>query len=51
MVDEAHRDKAPHPFTGTVTKVIFDLKPEPHEHETALHQTARHGAVAVAMSG
>jgi hypothetical protein len=50
-VDPAYRDKAPYPFTGTVNKVVFDLKPAAHQHETALHQTAHHGAVAAAVSG
>ena len=27
IVDRAYADKAPYPFTGTVKKVIFDLKP------------------------
>ena len=50
-VDPAYRDKAPYAFTGTVKKVVFDLKPEPHEHEKTLHQTAHHDAVGAAMSG
>ena len=50
-VDPAYRDKAPYAFTGTVKKVVFDLKPEPHEHEKTLHQTAHHNAVGAAMSG
>ena len=27
-VDKAYRDKAPYAFTGTVKKVVFDLKPD-----------------------
>ena len=27
VVDLAYEDKAPYPFTGTVKKVVFDLKP------------------------
>jgi len=50
-VDRAYRDKAPYAFTGTVKKVVFDLKPEPHEHEKTLHETAHHDAVGAAMSG
>ena len=50
-VDPAYRDKAPYPFTGTVKKVVFDLKPAAHEHEKTLHETAHHGATAAAMSG
>jgi len=36
-VDPAYRDKAPYAFTGTVKKVVFDLKPATHEEEKALH--------------
>ena len=32
-VDPEYRNQAPYPFTGTVKKVVFDLKPEPHGHE------------------
>jgi len=32
-VDETYRDKAPYPFTGTVKKVVFDLKPGTHKDE------------------
>jgi arylsulfatase len=31
VVDRAYEDKAPNPFTGTVTNVVFDLKPTHHE--------------------
>ena len=50
-VDSAYRDKAPYAFTGTVKKVVFDLKPAAHEHEKALHQTVHHVAVGAAISG
>jgi arylsulfatase len=50
-VDSAYRDKVPYPFTGTVKKVIFDLKPEAHEDEKKLHETAQHSATAAGMSG
>jgi len=33
VVDLAYEDKAPYPFTGTVKKVVFDLKPATHEDE------------------
>ena len=29
--DRAYEDKAPNPFTGTVTNVVVDLKPTHHE--------------------
>ena len=50
-VDPAYRDKAPYAFTGTVHKVVFDLKPAPHEDEKKLHEVAHHGAAAAAMAG
>ncbi len=50
-VDPAYRDKAPYAFTGTVKKVVFDLKPEAHEHEKTLHETAQHDATSAAMNG
>jgi hypothetical protein len=44
-------DKAPYAFTGTVKKVIFDLKPAArHEDEKALHEAATHGATAHGIS-
>jgi arylsulfatase len=50
-VDPAYRDKAPYAFTGTVKKVVFDLKPQPHEDEQKLHETAHHGGIAAGMAG
>ena len=47
----AYRDKAPYPFTGTVKKVVFDLKPGRHEDEKALHADAERTAGAAALSG
>ena len=50
-VDPAYADKSPYPFTGTVKKVIFDLKPAArHEDEQALHEAAAHGATAHGIS-
>jgi hypothetical protein len=44
VVDLAYEDKAPYAFTGTVKKVVFDLKPATHEDEQALHEHAQvHG--------
>ncbi len=51
VVDLAYEDKAPYAFTGTVKKVVFDLKPSTHDDETALHQVASHQGVAQAVSG
>jgi len=38
VVDLDYEDKAPYAFTGTVKKVVFDLKPMTHEDEQALHE-------------
>ena len=51
VVDRAYAAKAPYAFTGTVKKVVFDLKPAArHEDETALHEAAAHGATAHGIS-
>jgi arylsulfatase len=46
VVDRAYEDKAPYAFTGTVKRVIFDLKPHTHAVEQALHETAQQHALA-----
>jgi arylsulfatase A-like enzyme/uncharacterized membrane protein len=51
VVDRAYAAKAPYAFTGTVKKVVFDLRPAArHEDEQALHQAAGHGAAAHGIS-
>ena len=51
VVDRAYADKAPYAFTGTVKKVVFDLKPAArHDDERALHEAATHGATAHGIS-
>ena len=46
-VDKAYRDRAPYAFTGTVKKVVFDLKPAALTDELKVHAaTAQAGAVA-----
>ena len=47
-VDRAYAAKSPYPFTGTVKKVVFDLKPGTHEDELALHEA---GAAVAAAQG
>ena len=44
------RGKSPYPFTGTVKKVVFDLKPGSHEDEMALHEGGAHVAAAQGIS-
>ena len=51
VVDRAYVAKAPYPFTGTVKRVTFDLKPAArHEDDKALHEAATHGATAHGIS-
>lgn len=38
VVDRDYEDKAPYVFTGTVKKVVFDLKPNTHDDEKELHK-------------
>ena len=49
-VDRAYAAKSPYPFTGTVKKVVFDLKPGSHEEEKALHEAGAHVAAAHGIS-
>ena len=49
-VDRAYAAKSPYPFTGTVKKVVFDLKPGTHEDEIALHEAGAHVAAAQGIS-
>ena len=51
VVDLAYEDKAPYAFTGTVKKVVFDLKPATHEDERALHQHAQIQGVGEGAAG
>jgi arylsulfatase len=51
VVDRAYEDKAPYAFTGTVKKVVFDLKPAHHEAEKALHEHEQRQAVGAASAG
>jgi arylsulfatase len=50
VVDRAYADKAPYAFTGTVNKVVFDLKPGSHDDEKALHEAGAHIATAHGIS-
>jgi arylsulfatase len=51
VVDDAYEDKAPYAFTGTLRKVIFDLKPMALEAEQALHEAASTAGVASGAGG
>ena len=49
-VDRAYAARVPYAFTGTVKKVIFDLKPSSHDDERALHESGAHVATAHGIS-
>ncbi len=49
-VDRAYAARAPYAFTGTVKKVVFDLKPGSHNDEKALHESGAHVATAHGIS-
>ena len=51
VVDRAYEDKAPYAFTGTVKKVVFDLKPATHDDERALHEHAQVQAIGQGAAG
>jgi len=50
VVDLAYEPKAPYAFTGTVKRVVFDLKPAVQADEQQLHQHASLNAVAHGVS-
>jgi arylsulfatase len=51
VVDLSYADKKPFPFTGTIKKVVFDVKPHPLAgEEDELHKAAQHGHTAHALS-
>jgi hypothetical protein len=51
VADLAYENKAPYAFTGTVRKVVFDLKPAHHEAEQALHEHSAIHAVGQGAAG
>jgi arylsulfatase A-like enzyme/uncharacterized protein YfiM (DUF2279 family) len=51
VVDRSYEDRAPYPFSGTVKKVVFDLRPAAHEDEKALHEHAHREAVGQGAAG
>jgi len=50
VVDRSYAAKAPFPFTGTVHKVVFDIKPHLEHEEAALHEATKHADAAHALS-
>ena len=51
VVDDAYEDKAPYAFTGTLRKVVFDLKPMSQADEQALHEAAQQAGVGHGAGG
>jgi hypothetical protein len=52
VVDLSYEDRKPFPFTGTIKKVAFDIKPHQlADEEDGLHKAAHHGHTAHALSG
>ena len=51
VVDLSYEDRKPFAFTGTVKKVVFDVKPHlTEEDEQALHLAGHHGQAIHAVS-
>jgi hypothetical protein len=51
VVDRSYEDRKPFPFTGTINKVVFDVKPHlADEDEQELHAAAHHGDAAHALA-
>ena len=51
VVDLSYADRKPFPFTGTIKKVVFDVKPHlAGDDEQELHAAAHHGDAAHALA-
>ncbi len=50
VVDRSYAAKAPFPFTGTIHKVVFDIKPHLEHEEADLHEATKNADVAHALS-
>lgn len=51
VVDREYEEKAPYAFTGTVKGVVFDLQPNHHDDELAIHQSSAQGNLAHGAAG
>jgi len=51
VVDLAYEDRAPYTFTGTVKRVVFDLKPVHPEAEKSLHEHHSQQMAAAGIAG
>ncbi len=51
VVDRGYEDRKPFAFTGTIKKVVFDIRPHlVAGDEQQLHEAAQHGDAAHALS-
>ena len=51
VLDRGYEDKKPFPFTGTIKKVVFDVKPRlADEDEQELHAAPHRGDAAHALA-
>jgi hypothetical protein len=50
-VDLDYEDRSPYAFTGTVNKVVFDLKPHALQDEAELHKTNAQVGLAHGAAG
>jgi hypothetical protein len=50
VVDRNYAAKAPFPFTGTIRKVVFDVKPHLDDEEAELHGAAQQAHAGHALS-
>ena len=51
VVDLAYEDRKPFEFTGTIKKVVFEIKPQPSKEEAhEVHTAQTHGHTAHALS-
>ena len=51
VVDQVYEDRKPFEFTGTIKKVVFEIKPQPSKEEAHdLHTAHHHGHTAHALS-
>jgi arylsulfatase len=51
VVDREYEDKAPYAFTGTVKRVVFDLRPAHLEAERDLYRHDAHQGIAQGIAG
>jgi arylsulfatase A-like enzyme len=52
VVDRSYEHLKPFPFTGTVKKVVFEIKPHlSDDDEATIHESDHHGQAAHALSG